>query len=595
MADDGTLDLIAKLKGRAAKVVDEAEKDKAPARDVADAEAKKRHLEEVERKTKESLKAMMDVTLDPKDAKAAHEFAIAVDTFEKGLEATRKGIDTHSKTIDMQKSLSRRKRKKVQVVFCFDATGSMNMGTIIGKVKETIGGITKELRIASSLDVEVGYQVYRDYDDAVRFEECQLTGNPQVFSEKIKDVVATGGGDAAEDVLGGLNRVVTEFAWDKKQLHVCVWCGDAPGHGLGDESYRTRCDNHPTGDKFGLTVPKVASDFIENKITLAFLRVNDSTDRMIRMFSNEFVAGGIPVIQHGFEDVASCGATIKKMIIEASSASQTTGGGGAREKRPVPYAKDVDGEPPKITLTKGQVFVRDKVEIDPAAADKMAIELLKAMTPDALKLKAIALAKPLTLELPYFAAGGIRFAHMAETGGTKVVAKDFQWGEDALMRHVHETKSTVIADTLCALFRLNLGLHGKKDPFSYVRTQIYDRGEAAPDAAQSRFYSLEEYKEGRFIKFNSNAGYIDKEYEMPQAFSHFTYQVTDGRMMVLDLQGWCEGGNYTLTDPAIMTADYALLPTDTNRGAEAMEEFMRAHECGETCRKLHLTKFTFAD
>ena len=399
--------------------------------------------------------------------------------------------------------------------------------------------------------------------------------------------------------MGGLNRVVTEFAWAKKQLHVCVWCGDAPGHGLGDEGFRASRDCHPDGDKFGLTVPKVASDLVENKITLAFLRINDSTDRMIRMFSNELTAGGLPVIQHGFEDIASCGATIKKMILEASSASLSTNGmGGERAKRAVPKVGDLGVPPPTVTLTTGTLWVRDRLEVAAEdAAEREAMRLLNAREPAELLLKPIPLPKPLTLQLHYFACGGIRFAYMGEVGGTKVVAKDFLWGADVLDRHVHETKSTLIANTLAALFRYNMRFPGEanRNKFSFVRTQIFDRGEATPDAAQSRFYSLEEYKEGRFIKFNSNGGHIDPEFEMPQAFSHYTWHVTRGQLMVLDLQGWCEGGNYTLTDPAIMTADYSLLPTDTNRGTEAMEEFLRGHVCGESCAKLGLAKFVFDD
>ena len=60
---------------------------------------------------------------------------------------------------------------------------------------------------------------------------------------------------------------------------------------------------------------------------------------------------------------------------------------------------------------------------------------------------------------------------------------------------------------------------------------------------------------GDFQKYNNNAGFVidgdeRKESQLSQAFSHFTWQYSQGNCMVVDLQGTEDG---QLTDPQIHT------------------------------------------
>lgn len=45
---------------------------------------------------------------------------------------------------------------------------------------------------------------FRDYADAKQFEEQRFTEDEGAFVTKVKSLVAQGGGDGPEDVLGGL-------------------------------------------------------------------------------------------------------------------------------------------------------------------------------------------------------------------------------------------------------------------------------------------------------------------------------------------------------------------------------------------------------
>ena len=50
------------------------------------------------------------------------------------------------------------------------------------------------------------------------------------------------------------------------------------------------------------------------------------------------------------------------------------------------------------------------------------------------------------------------------------------------------------------------------------------------------YANIEPFLEGEFEKFNSNVGYVNGCHDIAQAFSHWTHHVTNGYLMVVDLQ-----------------------------------------------------------
>jgi elongation factor 2 kinase len=94
----------------------------------------------------------------------------------------------------------------------------------------------------------------------------------------------------------------------------------------------------------------------------------------------------------------------------------------------------------------------------------------------------------------------------------------------------------------------------------------------------SPLFHLEHYIDGKYIKYNSNSGFVEHDDQhvrfTPQAFSHFTFECSNHELIVVDVQG--VGDLYT--DPQIHTAkgtDYG----DGNLGIKGFALFFSSHIC----------------
>jgi hypothetical protein len=86
-----------------------------------------------------------------------------------------------------------------------------------------------------------------------------------------------------------------------------------------------------------------------------------------------------------------------------------------------------------------------------------------------------------------------------------------------------------------------------------------------------------------YQKFNSNSGWENKECGLSMgAFSHFTYHISSGKMLVCDLQGVKKDNAYILTDPVICSLNRSFGITDL--GEDGIRSFFANHDCTGLCR-----------
>ena len=113
-----------------------------------------------------------------------------------------------------------------------------------------------------------------------------------------------------------------------------------------------------------------------------------------------------------------------------------------------------------------------------------------------------------------------------------------------------------------------------------------------------KYYNVEPYMAGSFTKITNNFNWVVRGdvqgKDLLLAFSHFSYCSSDGKILIVDIQGWTSedktGGTF-LTDPQIHTKNKRGFGT-ANRGLEGFKNFwsLLHPECNDICKELELKR-----
>jgi len=212
-------------------------------------------------------------------------------------------------------------------------------------------------------------------------------------------------------------------------------------------------------------------------------------------------------------------------------------------------------------------------------------------------------------EKPYMRGGmrlvyGFQDAKVVNDTDSWMVAKSSRFLDAALndRRTVEaHAKSTAVARFLAARFNeasRSDRSAGEQPTLFFVPCFVYDvEGELLGESSEvSRHFCAERYLPGVFMKYNSNNGWVHdgsmRHQDAVQAFLHFSYAATGGRMMVADLQGVARSAEVLLTDPQVLSLEAAFGPGDL--GASGMRKCLAAHRCGPACRRFGLQPLSSA-
>ena len=115
----------------------------------------------------------------------------------------------------------------------------------------------------------------------------------------------------------------------------------------------------------------------------------------------------------------------------------------------------------------------------------------------------------------------------------------------------------------------------------------------------AKYLIIEEKIHGKFTKFNNNSNFINKydQSSTAQSFSHFTYNISKGKYMIVDIQGAAVSFDdltdryYQLTDPCVHSESRTFGEGDW--GERGMTLFFEKHQCNQLCKHLELSLSPF--
>lgn len=243
---------------------------------------------------------------------------------------------TKHKTMELKKSIKEKEirsvirsvcaAESVDLAFIVDATGSMS--SHIRAVKNSIKDIVQQIQKTNgNLNLRLSFVGYRDFCDGPKqFEVLDFVSSVGSFGAFVDKIVASGGGDAPEDMAGGI-REANLLNW-RNPTRVAFLIADAPCHGHEYHSYE---DSYPEGSP-GIDIKnelkELASkhDAQDGSMTVHFGRIGDGTDSMIRRFED----AGISLEVVSLSDVSKLTACVTTGVRKSIFKTMTVSGGTSK-------------------------------------------------------------------------------------------------------------------------------------------------------------------------------------------------------------------------------------------------------------------------
>lgn len=517
----------------------------------------------------------------------------------------------------LQKTQESQKKKMIEAqtidfVFMFDCTGSML--SYITEAKDTMTQIIAKIKekYKHSKSIRGAFIGYRDIDDSTRFEIFPFSEDFQKMKEFLSKIEASGGGDECEDVNGAFQKVLT-LEWKNFQkllFHV----GDSPPH--GHQYHKNSGDDYPFGTDEDIPYNDIFQKLKSMKIHYNFLKITDTTDKMISEFlaiansiniqkENETYVRQIEMkgaSSFSYSVVASTESIVSESLSDSKSINFFLKNDEKKEHNEnltltiIPenirkMSEKVSKEGKFWNFSRKEEFWISynvgflRAQIADHSEDYFTSE--KSLSDYAYKMKKTK-NHEILISSEYFADGSFNYAFyckfFSEKAFTKMVAKFPKHPPaDNGKYYSNLLRINAICKHLTEIFNKKLNKIGITQGISYLDLQIGRINE-------NEYFSMEPYvEESKFKKFTNNMGHISSEVDETtlkmSCFSHWSLHYSNLRFMVCDLQGF----ESVLTDATMHTID-SEFKYYGDMGIEGMAAFLNSHKCNSFCEKMGLPK-----
>ncbi|KAI2622350.1 hypothetical protein GGR54DRAFT_58358 [Hypoxylon sp. NC1633] len=544
-----------------------------------------------------------------------------------------------------------KKACSTDLLFLVDTTGSM--GSYIEAAKDQIRSIVKDIKDAflNKAEVRVAVVGYKDHGDSPNIQFLDFTSSAERVRSFLDELIATGGDDCPEDILGGIRQAINA-SW-KQQSRCLVHIADAPPHGRTLHDLSEYQDNYinPGSEPHKLLYEPLLKQLVQLNINYALLRINSYTNRMAFAFSSIYAEASadinlLPANQYKgkldevrakasqglrgatssrhtasaalqFEELelGTTYSALRHLVVKTvtGSASRTAsrltsslsrGGKTSAMDKKLPshlgaIVEDEDSGGGSVDVLLETVqpqwdtpgWLDETLKVEGFCPDMVVHsgDTLNDMMASDENIKLGVAELTIYARSKPFAQGALRVASYARTAcsSNRFVAKTFKEGGKGMAHLAEDMRAQALCKAFALEFNALLGDDRLID-FDFIVTTCL-QGKAGTES-RDRGISLEPFIEGEYVKYNSNSGYVrdDPDDQFNQAAQAFSH-FTFERTWGSFMVTDLQGVGHQLTDPAIQTKDSDRFKlSDANLGESGFMFFFATHECNSFCRKLEL-------
>jgi hypothetical protein len=493
--------------------------------------------------------------------------------------------------------------ESVDLAFIIDCTESMQ--SLIDQVKSNIKDIVRQIeKTNDNLNLRLAVVAYRDLGDAKRFEVFDFITSIDEFESNVSGLYAEGGADAPEDMAIGIQKA-NELNW-VHPTRVVFLIADYPCHGI---AYHTYQDSYPSGTP-GINIESELRSLLLNHktdetMTVNFGRITSNCDKMIEVFQGN----GLdiqPVCIEDAKKLTKCvTSTVRRSIFKTMGVTMDTskmssgltsindldvllGKGGSsvvslKKYSLSPYNIPVGNEWKSLDAVKVNVY-----------RNKSLVSMKELKTPVDVKFSDNHSTMLMRRASEPFGEGQSRIAFHGQLAKKK---KDLDLKSSAMVMKTFKHIGKGIHDRKCYLDQMEVS------NIAHFLAKEYNKSSSRPgycakiDVVQACVVEEQDEKHelkgerrfcaevslptssSPFTKYSNNTGYWDEDVldESLLRFTLFTYYITDGYLLVSDLQGVKDKNRFILTDPAILCTDI-LRFGNTNLGTKLMSKCIKSAE-----------------